>query len=147
MFDLAVCGVIVVNASPEKCFDVVSNSVRFKEWDFFEESVRVSEGAGEPDGLGSVRKFTAPNTGDVIEVVNFFDRPRLFGYHVINDTIVKDHQGVITINPVEGGTEVRWYMTANHNGLFDGADGDAQAQMQALIDRTMRNLKGAAESW
>jgi Polyketide cyclase / dehydrase and lipid transport len=145
MFDLAVCGTIIVNASAESCFEVVSDSEHFQDWEFFEKTVRVSEGKGEPDGLGSVRKFTSSQTGDVVEVINFFDRPRLFGYRVINESIVKDHQGIITVNSVKGGTELRWYMTANHNGLFSGEQGDAQTQMQSLIDRTVQRVKAEAE--
>jgi hypothetical protein len=146
MFDLFVCGVTIVNATPQQCFDLISDAEGFKDWDFFEESVRIQDGKHDLNGVGSVRKFSHPHTGDVVEVINFYDPPRLFGYRIVNDAVVKDHQGIITINPIDGGTELRWYMTAKNNGMFEGDDDDIDRQMKSLMESTVSRIKATVEA-
>ena len=156
-FDISVVGQgIAQGASIEQCWGVLEDSAAYANWvSFFSKTELLAEGKGARNGIGSLRKFYNKEGRGILEVVNIYHRPRIYGYRVIDpDSGLKDHQGVVTLNEVAGGTELTWCMTANNNGLFSPDSGDvfatpldqAQGAMQAVIDITVKDLVAACEA-
>jgi hypothetical protein len=77
------------------------------------------EGSPERNGFGSVRALRqdAINAGevalDVKEMTNHYWPPYLFGYRVLDQSIVRDHQGIVLLEPLaEDRTQIKWHMTS-----------------------------------
>lgn len=156
-FDIAVVGKGVAKGTTlEQCWSVVSGSAAYQDWvSFFSKTELLVEGKGERDGIGSLRKFYNKEGRGILEVINVYHPPRVYGYRVIDpDSGLKDHQGVVTLREVAEGTEITWCMTANNNGLFSESSGDvfatapdqAQQAMQSVIDITINDLVAACEN-
>lgn len=150
MFDVYATGHgIARGVIPEQCWEVVSDHGGWQNWaPAIEKSVRLSEGEGEPNGLGARRRFHDTNGGTFAEVINLYAKPRLFGYHIDEEAPLKDHQGVIAFNPVDGGTEIIWFMSANNNGYIGGAEARAAMLkvMQQVMDLCVDGLVKACEA-
>lgn len=134
--------------TPEQCWNVVSDHAGWQKWaSMIEESVLISEGEGEPNGLGARRRFRDSTGGTFCEVINIYAKPRLFGYHIDEDAPLKDHQGVIAFNPTAEGTELIWFMSANDNGYMTAEQRNAmQAAMQGVMDAAIADLVRACEA-
>ena len=156
-FDIAVVGKGVARGTtPEDCWSVVEASAKYEEWvSFFSRSEVLQPGRDSSDGIGSLRKFYNKEGRGILEIVNIHHKPHVYGYRVVDaDSGLKDHQGVVTLREVPGGTEIIWCMTANNAGLFSIDSGDvfatapdgAQAAMQGVIDITINDLVGACEA-
>lgn len=135
--------------TPEQCWKVVSHHAGWQNWlSMIAESVLLSEGEGEPNGLGARRRFTDTQGGSFVESINIYAKPRLFGYHICEEAPLKDHQGVISLTPTQDGTEIIWFMSANNNGYV----GDAQqcsamrGIMQSVMDMAIADLVRACEA-
>ena len=156
-FDIAVVGKGVAKGTTlEDCWSVVEASSKYQEWvSFFTRTDVLAPGKDSPDGIGSLRKFYNKEGRGILEIVNIHHKPYVYGYRVVDaDSGLKDHQGVVTLREVPGGTEIIWCMTANNDGLFSLESGDvfapapaqAQAAMQGVIDITVTDLVGACEA-
>lgn len=150
MFDVFATGRgLAAGVTPEQCWEVVRDHAEWKNWmSLFSDSKLVSEGEGDPSGIGARRVVTDTNGGVFGEVINIWSPPRLFGYHIDENAPLKDHQGVICLTPVEGGTEVLWYMSGNNNGYIEGAEARAgmRAVMQQVMDIAAADLVKACEA-
>lgn len=149
MFDVAGEGRGVARGvSPEQCWTVVSNHAGWQNWaSMIEESVLLSEGEKEPNGLGARRRFRDVTGGSFSEVINIYAKPRLFGYHIDEEAPLKDHQGVIAFNHSPEGTEVIWFMSANDNGYMTPEQRQAmKAAMQGVMDAAIADLVKACEA-
>lgn len=150
MFDLYSVGRgIARGASPQQCWAVVSDHTGWSQWaSMIKESTLVSPGEGDPGGLGARRRLRDTQGGEYAEVINIFSPPNLFGYHICEEAPLKDHQGVISFSPCEGGTQVIWFMSANDNGyLADRAHLPAMRQaMQEVMDAAVSGLVRACEA-
>lgn len=150
MFDLFSSGRgIARGVSPEQCWAVVCDHAGWKDWaSMIAESTLVAPGENDPNGLGARRVLRDTQGGEYAEVINIFSPPNLFGYHICEAAPLKDHQGVISFAPAEGGTQVLWFMSANDNGyLQDRAHLPAMRQaMQEVMDAAVTGLIRACEA-
>jgi hypothetical protein len=150
MFDIYAKGSgLARGVTPEQCWAVVSDHNGWQNWaPAIKRSVLTAEGEGEPNGLGARRRFEDTNGGSFGEVINIYSKPNLFGYHINEDAPLKDHQGVISFNAVDGGTEIIWFMSANNNGYIGGAEARAGmlAAMQQVMDLCVEGLIKACEA-
>jgi hypothetical protein len=156
LFDISVVGTAIARASVEQCWEVVRDSLGYANWvSFFTKAELIAPGRHGPNSVGALRKFYNKDGQGILEVVNIVHEPRVFGYRIADGSSgLKDHQGIVTLNPVPGGTELTWCMTANNDGLFSPGSGDvfktpldqAQGAMQAVIDITMKDLVAACEA-
>jgi hypothetical protein len=150
MFDVFAEGRgIARGATPEQCWEVVRDHANWKNWmSVFSDSKVVSEGEGDPGGIGARRMVTDTQGNAFGEVINIWSPPRLFGYHIDENAPLKDHQGVISFTPVNGGTEIIWFMSGNNNGYIDSAEQRAgmRAVMQSVMDTAAADLVRACEA-
>ena len=156
-FDISVVGKgVAQGATLDDCSAVVENSAGYADWvSFFSKTEVLVPGRTDPDGVGSLRMFYNQEGRGIREVVNIYHKPRIYGYRVSGEESgLKDHQGVVALREVAGGTEIIWCMTANNDGLFSPASGDVfqtdyaevQAAMQGVIDITINDLVRACEA-
>ncbi len=150
MFDVYAKGYgLARGASPEQCWEIVSDHNGWQNWcPMIAESTLISEGDGEPNGLGAKRKLRDDQGGGFAEVINIYSKPRLFGYHICEEAPLKDHQGIISLTPTSEGTEILWFMSANDNGYITGEE-QRQAMrkiMQDVMDAAVDGLVKACEA-
>ena len=73
------------------------------------------DGVPAPDGVGALRRFRRGRRVHTEEVVAF-DAPRRLAYEVREGLPVRDYHAEVTLEPVGGGTRIRWVSD------FDGAN-------------------------
>lgn len=150
MFDVYAEGRGVArDVTPEQCWEVVRDHANWQNWlSMIAESSLLSEGEGDPMGIGARRRFKDTNGGSFGEVINIYAKPRLFGYHIDENAPLKDHQGVICFTPVSEGTEIIWFMSGNNNGYIDNAEARAAMRgvMQGVMDTAAADLVKACEA-
>jgi hypothetical protein len=113
------------------------------QWGQWDETTRVRDGAPTPDGLGALRRFRRGRRVHTEEVVAF-DEPRRLAYEVREGLPVRDYHAELTLEPVGGGTRIRW------SSDFDGTNavgGWATYQvLKRFFPATVRGLARAAEA-
>lgn len=71
--------------------------------------IRIKDGQGDVNGLGSVRKLSALFLPAVEETVTAFQVNQLIEYRVTSKYApIKDHLGVMLFEPYNGGTRLRY---------------------------------------
>lgn len=150
MLDINATGhAIARGVAPEDCWAVISDHRGWQDWaSVIHESILVAPGVREEGGLGAKRKFLDEKGSGFLEIINIFDAPRLFGYHICEEAVLSNHQGVIAFNSVEDGTEILWSMSATNNGYIL-AEGNGQSLndiMQHVMDLTLADLVAACEA-
>jgi hypothetical protein len=112
-------------------------------WGQWNETTRDREGVPAPDGVGALRRFRRGRRTHTEEVVAF-EPPRRLAYEVREGLPVRDYHAEVTLEPVGGGTRIRWETT------FDGANPVGGAAVHLVLKRffpeAARRLAGAAES-
>ena len=84
-------------------------------WDVFTDHERIGEftntdmkivepGRPERNGLGCVREMETFGW-KVVEIVNYWEPHKLFGYHILGGTTVTHHQGIVRFFSTSEGTE------------------------------------------
>jgi hypothetical protein len=103
----------------------------------------VRDGAPTPDGVGALRRFRRGRRVHTEEVVAF-DAPRRLAYEVREGLPVSGYHAEVTLEPVGGGTRIRW------ESDFDGANPIGGWVTHQVLKRffpaTARALARAAEA-
>lgn len=109
----------VAEAPIETVFATVTDHESYAAWTSCDEASLETKGDPDPNGFGSVRLLrdtTSLEDGMVIEireVTNHYWPPYLFGYRILDTTIVRDHQGIVLFEPLgDARTKVTWHMTS-----------------------------------
>jgi hypothetical protein len=94
-----------VHAPVSVAWDVFTNHERIGE--FTNTDMKIVE-PGKPDrnGLGCVREMETFGW-KVVEIVNYWEPNRLFGYHILGGTTVTHHQGIVRFFPI-GEQSAEW---------------------------------------
>ena len=134
----------VVAAAP---IDVVwarlADASSWSTWGPWNETVLDREGEPAPDGVGAVRRFRRGRLTTLEEVVAF-EPPSRLAYEVRSGIPVRDYHSEVTLEPVGGGTRLRWVST------FDGTSPVAGTIVKLVLGRFLpdgaRRLAAAAEA-
>ena len=121
----------------------VADVTTWSQWGQWDETTRVRDGDPVPDGVGALRRFRRGRRVHTEEVVAF-DAPRRLAYEVRDGLPVRDYHAEVTLEPVGGGTRIRW------ESDFDGTDAVRGWVTHQLLSwffpRTARALARAAEA-
>lgn len=121
----------------------VADISTWSQWGKWDETTRVRDGEPEPDGVGAWRRFRRGRRVHTEEVVAF-EPPHRLAYEVLEGLPVRDYHAEVTLEPVGGGTRIRWVAD------FDGANpigGWATRQVLArFFPATARALARTAEA-
>jgi hypothetical protein len=115
----------------------------WSEWGQWDETARVRDGEPDAEGVGARRRFRRGKRVHTEEVVAF-DAPRRLAYEVRDGLPVRDYHAEVTLEPVGGGTRIRW------SSDFDGANAVGGWATYHVLKRffpaTARGLARAAEA-
>ena len=121
----------------------VADITTWSSWGQWDETTREREGVPAPDGVGALRRYRRGRRVHTEEVVAF-DPPTRLAYEVREGLPVRDYHAEITLEPVGGGTRIRW------EASFDGANAVGGWVMHQVLQRffpaTARRLARAAEA-
>ena len=121
----------------------VADITTWSQWGQWDETTRVRDGVPVPDGVGAMRRFRRGRRVHTEEVVAF-DAPRRLAYEVRDGLPVRDYHAEVTLEPVGGGTRIRWVSD------FDGANPIGGWVVHQVLKRffpvTARALARAAEA-
>jgi hypothetical protein len=106
------------SAPVERVWDLVAHASTWPEWSSMKSASLDRQGAGEPDGLGAIRRFKTP-IGTSVEEVVAFDAPTHFAYSMLSGLAPTGYRSDVTLRPApDGGTEITWHSEFNaSNGL------------------------------
>jgi Polyketide cyclase / dehydrase and lipid transport len=94
-------------AEPAVVYALLRDGATWPEWSPIDSFELERPGAGEPEGVGAVRvlrsgRVTGRDT--IAELV----ADRRFAYTHVSSLPVKDYRGAVDLEPVDGGTSIRW---------------------------------------
>jgi hypothetical protein len=108
----------VANAPIQTVFDTVTDHASYAAWSTCDEAFVEIEGSPDRNGFGSVRvlrdRTSLKDTViDVKEITNHYWPPYLFGYRVLDQSLVRDHQGIVLFEVLAPDrTKITWHMTS-----------------------------------
>lgn len=98
-------------APVEVVWDLVSDVERWPEWTFVPRARLERAGAGDPNGVGAIRRFPGFPQPTREEVV-VFEPPTTYGYVMLSGMPVHDYRSEFRLSPAAaGGTDVTWHST------------------------------------
>lgn len=100
-------GSVLIDAAPERVWQVLTEHHRMGRWIGFEHVSRVSPGFAEPDGYGAERRMCG-KPGTVVEQVVGVTPMQEIRYRVIQGSPFCFHNGEIALRGVGSQTEVSW---------------------------------------
>jgi hypothetical protein len=124
----------------EVVFATVSDHESYANWSTCDESFLEREGTPQRNGLGAVRvlrDLTSLDVPiDVKEIINHYWPPYLLGYRVLDQSIVRDHQGIVLLEKIDDDhTRLTWHMTASaaDPSMVDALRGDLGVGVRHLV--------------
>ena len=121
----------------------VADITTWSEWGQWDETTRARDGVPAPDGVGALRRYRRGRRVHTEEVVAF-EPPARLAYEVRNGLPVSEYHAEVTLEPVGGGTRIRWVSD------FDGANPVGGWFVYQVLRRffpgTARRLARAAET-
>jgi uncharacterized protein YndB with AHSA1/START domain len=134
----------VVAAAPiEVVWARVADASSWSTWGAWNETVLDREGEPAPDGVGALRRFRRGRLTTVEEVVAF-EPPSRLAYEVRAGVPVRDYHSEITLEPVGGGTRLRWVSTFNATNPAAGTM--VKLVLARFLPEGARLLAAAAEA-
>ncbi|HEY3669743.1 MAG TPA: SRPBCC family protein [Acidimicrobiia bacterium] len=121
----------------------VADITTWSQWDEWDETIRVRDGEPTPDGVGALRRYRRGRRVHTEEVVAF-EAPHRLAYEVREGLPVRDYHAELGLEPVGGGTRIRWVSD------FDGANPISGWAVHQVLKRffpaTARTLARAPEA-
>lgn len=130
-----------VSASPEAVWAVLSDHEGMSKWG---PGIRVrldQEGAGDRNGVGAVRRISAPvPLPAIVEEITTFEPGRVLGYKARAGVPLKEYAGEVRLAPHGDGTEISYSVSAH--GKLPALDRVAtQAIASTLLAALVRAVK------
>lgn len=104
----------VVNASPTQVWAVLADHAGMSSWGPGLKATVDKPGAGDPNGVGAVRRIAAPGPMPaIVEEITRFDADSALGYKAISGVPFKGYRGLVELSPVDKGTRIDWTLSAD----------------------------------
>lgn len=98
------------SAAADAVYALLRDGASWPEWSPLGSFELVSEGEGEPEGLGAVRLFRTGRTRSYEKIVAL-EPGRRFGYALEHGLPLRDYVAYVDLSPRDGGTEIHWHST------------------------------------
>src|SRR3954471_6117572 len=131
----------ITTADPATVYALLRVGATWPEWGPVDSVELEREGTSEREGVGAVRVLrTGRVTGrdTIVELVE----DRRFSYTHESSLPVKDYRGDVDLEPVEGGTEVRW--VSEFSPKFPGTGALVRRGLDGFIARLVDGLAARA---
>lgn len=103
----------VVRASIDHAWRILADHEGMSQWGPGLKVTVEKPGATETNGVGAVRKVSAPGPAPaIVEEITAFEAPSLLGYKALSGVPFKDYSGEVRLVATEAGTEITWTLTA-----------------------------------
>ena len=133
----------VAAAPPAVVWARLADISTWSTWGQWDETWRAHDGEPDPEGVGALCRYRRGRRVHTEEVVAF-EPPVRLAYEVRAGLPVRDYHAEVVLEPVNGGTRIRW------EASFDGANPIAGALVHQVLKRffpvTARQLARAAEA-
>src|SRR4051794_38127103 len=100
----------VTTADPATVYALLRDGATWPAWSPIDSFELERPGADEPEGIGAVRRFKNGRVTGRDTIVELVPDRRLSYTHV-SSLPVRDYRGDVDLEPVAGGTEIRWVST------------------------------------
>lgn len=101
-------------------------------------------GAPERDGVGAVRRISAPGPAPaIVEEITAYDAPTRLGYKALAGVPFKGYSGEVVLSPAGTGTRIEWTLSAKQRVPFV-EQAALKAVSTALLQAYVRFLKKSA---
>jgi hypothetical protein len=94
-------------ADPATVYALLRDGATWPEWSPIDSFALERPGAEEPEGVGAVRVLRSGRVAGRDTIVELVD-DRHFSYTHASSLPVKNYRGDVDLDPVDGGTEIRW---------------------------------------
>lgn len=121
----------------------VADITTWSEWGQWDATSRLRDGEPAPDGNGALRQFRRGCRTHVEEVVAF-EPPHRLAYEVRSGFPVRNYHAEVTLEPVGGGTRIRWI--ADFDGTNPVTGWVIEKALRQFFPKTARSLARAAEA-
>jgi hypothetical protein len=122
-------------AEPATVYALLRAGATWPEWAPIDAFELEREGAGEPEGVGAVRVLRSGRVTGRDTIVELAENRR-FSYTHASTLPVKNYRGDVDLEPVEGGTGIRWVSE------FDPKIPGTGALMRRALDGFVARLVG-----
>lgn len=104
----------VVPAPVEKVWEALADHEGMASWGPGMKVALATEGSAERNGVGAVRRISAPGPGPtVVEEITRFEPGRALGYKALSGVPFKNYAGEVELTPAGDGTRIAWTITAD----------------------------------
>lgn len=124
-------------ASVEAVWPLVGVAERWKEWAWMTRTSLIRPGAGEPEGVGAVRRFGVGPFSSTEEVVAW-DPPHHLGYVAHKGLPVRTYRADVHLDADAEGTTVRW--SGSLDPLVPGSGPVVLAYVRGLVSGFTKRL-------
>jgi uncharacterized protein YndB with AHSA1/START domain len=128
-------------AAPATVFALLADGSTWPTWSPIDGFELLEQGAGSPEGLGALRRFTTGRHKSVERVVTIQPN-EVFSYTLEKGMPIRDYQAVISLTPSGTGTTIAWRST--FFAKFPPAGPIYRAALGKFIGQTVQGLGAAA---
>ncbi|PRY35260.1 polyketide cyclase/dehydrase/lipid transport protein [Umezawaea tangerina] len=132
-------------ASPERVYALVRDGATWPSWSTLDSFELERPGETEREGVGAIRvfrtnRFPKPvvSREEIIELVP----DRRLGYALLSGLAVRDYRAYVDLEPVGGGTRIRWH--SSFRPVVPGTGWLYRRALQQIMTRCARGLAEAA---
>jgi len=129
-------------AAPAVVWRWLADASSWKDWTRLTDTRLVREGAPTPDGVGAIRHFGRAGGSSREEVV-VFDPPRHLAYVLVRGLPIVNYRADVTLEPVGGGTRIRWH--SRFDTKYPGTGAPMRAFLRRFLGDTADRLVARAE--
>jgi hypothetical protein len=129
-------------APPERVWGLLATTSSWTTWSKASEAELTQPGAGDPEGVGALRRFRVGRTVSRERVVTFEPVTR-FGYELLEGLPLRGYRAEVSLTPDGTGTLIHWH--ASFDPKFKGTGWMYRAILRYFIQKTANLLARGAE--
>ncbi|HEY0561298.1 MAG: hypothetical protein JWM48_967 [Mycobacterium sp.] len=131
-----------IAAPPETVWHLLSDITTWRDWTPFTSSERTKEGAGYPDGVGSLRRLTTPVLTTVEEIV-VSEPPHRLVYEMRSGLPLRNYRGEVLVEPYNDDSTCLTY-TVSFGARVPGAAAALAPGAKLALEHLVARLAKAA---
>ena len=134
--------VATTESDPGTVYELLADGSTWPDWSPIDSFELLETGAGTPEGLGAVRRFTTGRIHSTERVVELRPGEQL-SYILLSGLAVRGYRADITLAPGPGGTTITWH--SEFRSKMPGTGGLYRRSLSKFIGRCAEGLARASE--
>lgn len=131
----------VVPATPDQVWEVLAHHEGMASWGPGMKVELTTEGTADRNGVGCVRKISAPGPAPaIVEEITRFEPGHVLGYKALSGVPFKNYRGEVVLTPEGDGTRIEWTLSADQRVPYaeKGALKGVSASLLKLLVRAVK---------